>query len=69
MAIRKNFIHFQKKKDFETEVGNNSILDTSIVFIQESREISTHGVVYKSVNWGVLDSGSSYSSKKNRSQV
>ena len=31
-----------------------NILDSSIVFIQDSKEISTHGTVYKTVNWSVL---------------
>lgn len=55
MAINKKLIHFQKKENFEKEVANENILDRSIVFIQDSKEISTHGEVYKSINWSVLE--------------
>lgn len=54
MAINKKLIHFKEKADFVDEVANNNILDHSIVFIQDSKEISTHGTVYKTVNWSVL---------------
>ena len=55
MAINKKLIHFKEKADFVNEVANNNILDHSIVFIQDSKEISTHGTVYKTVNWSVLE--------------
>ena len=55
MAINKNLIHFKNKEKFEEELANNNILDSSIVFIQDSKEISTHGTVYKTVNWSVLE--------------
>lgn len=55
MAINKNLIHFKNKEKFEEELANNNILDSSIVFIQDSKEISTHGTVYKSVNWNILE--------------
>ena len=55
MAINKKLIHFKKKEDFDNEVANKNILDHSIVFIQDSKEISTHGTVYKSVNWNILE--------------
>lgn len=55
MAINKKLIHFKSKQNFDTEVANENILDTSIVFIQDSKEISTHGTVYKTVNWSVLE--------------
>ena len=55
MAINKKLIHFKNKTDFDKEVANKNILDRSIVFIQDSKEISTHGTVYKSVNWSVLE--------------
>ena len=54
MAINKKLIHFKNKENFDNEVANGNILDTSIVFIQDSKEISTHGTVYKTVNWSVL---------------
>ena len=46
MVISKNFIHFQKKINFENELANNNILDTSVCFISETREIYTHGQIY-----------------------
>ena len=55
MAINKKLIYFYNKKDFENEVANGNILDHSIVFIQDSKEISTRGEVYKSINWSVLE--------------
>lgn len=54
MAINKKLIHFKNKTNFNNEVANNNILDTSIVFVQDSKEIHTHGTTYKSVNWSVL---------------
>lgn len=57
MAINKKLIHFKNKENFDKEVANENILDSSIVFIQDSKEISTHGTVYKSVNWSVLGEG------------
>ena len=54
MAINKKLIHFKNKENFDTEVANGNILDNSIVFIQDSKEISTHGTVYKTVNWSIL---------------
>lgn len=55
MAINKKLIHFKNKENFDKEVANENILDSSIVFIQDSKEISTHGTVYKSVNWSILE--------------
>lgn len=55
MAIENKLIHFKKKENFDNEVANGNILDHSIVFIQDSKEISTHGTVYKTVNWSVLE--------------
>lgn len=46
MAINKKFIHFKKKIDFENELSNNNILDTSICFISETKEIYTHKQLY-----------------------
>ena len=64
MAINKKLIHFKNKQNFENEVANNNILDTSIVFIQDSKEISTHGTLYKTVNWSVLEDNSQDYSKE-----
>jgi hypothetical protein len=55
MAINKRLIHFKNKEKFEEELANNNILDSSIVFIQDSKEISTHGTVYKTVCWSILE--------------
>lgn len=55
MAINKKLIHFKNKENFNNEVANGNILDTSIVFIQDSREISTHGTLYNTVNWSILE--------------
>lgn len=55
MAINKKLIHFKNKENFDSEVANGNILDNSIVFIQDSKEISTHDTVYKTVNWSVFD--------------
>ena len=46
MAINKKLIHFKSKENFDKEVANNNILDTSICFIQDSQQIWTHGQVY-----------------------
>lgn len=46
MAINKKLIHFKNKENFDTEVANGNILDTSIVFIQDTKEIYTHGQFY-----------------------
>ena len=55
MAIDKKLIHFKNKENFENEVANKNILEHSIVFIQDSREISTHGTEYKFCNWSILE--------------
>ena len=46
MAINKKLIHFKSKEKFNTELANGNILDTSIVFIKETKEIWTHGQLY-----------------------
>lgn len=46
MAINQKLIHFNKKEDFLKEVGNGNILNQSIVFIKDSKEIFTHGEFY-----------------------
>lgn len=50
MAINKKLIHFKNRKTFDQEVAKNNILDTSIVFIQDSQEIWTHGTLYANRN-------------------
>lgn len=54
MAINKKLIHFKEKSVFEEKRANNEILDTSIVFVKDAKEIWTHGQFYKSVNWSIL---------------
>jgi hypothetical protein len=54
MAINKKLIHFKTKNSFDRETSQGNILNNSIVFIQDSKEISTHGTLYKSVNWSIL---------------
>ena len=46
MAINKKLIHFNEKTEFEKRLANNEILDTSIVFVKDSKEIWTHGNYY-----------------------
>lgn len=48
MAINKKLIHFNKKEDFLKEQEAGNILNTSIVFIKDSKEIYTHGEFYDS---------------------
>lgn len=46
MAINKKLIHFRTKTAFTTELNAGNILDTSIVFIKDTKEIWTHGQLY-----------------------
>ena len=46
MEINKKLIHFKTKQKFNEELANGNILETSIVFIQDSKEIYTHGQYY-----------------------
>jgi hypothetical protein len=41
MVYNNKFIRFREKDKFEEEKANNNILDTSIVFIEDSHEIWT----------------------------
>jgi len=54
MAINKKLIHFRRKEVFEEKLANNEILNTSIVFIDDTNEIWTHGENYKFIEWDVL---------------
>ena len=47
MAINKKLIHFNTKAEFEKRLSNNEILDTSIVFIKDAKEIYTHKQIYQ----------------------
>ena len=46
MAINKKLIHFKTKQKFDEELANGNILDTSIVFIKDTKQIYTHGQLY-----------------------
>ena len=46
MAINKKLIHFKTKQKFQEELAKGNILNTSIVFIQDTTEIYTHGQLY-----------------------
>lgn len=46
MAINKKLIHFQSKQTFLNEYNNGNILPTSIVFIQDAKQIWTHDEFY-----------------------
>lgn len=46
MAINKKLIHFKTKTAFTTELDAGNILNTSIVFIKDTKEIWTHGQLY-----------------------
>ena len=46
MAINKKLIHFQKSADFQAQLSAGNILDTSIVFIKDAKQIYTHGQIY-----------------------
>lgn len=51
-----NFINAKTKELFLEQLGTGNILDEAIVFIEDSKEISTHGTIYKTVNWSILES-------------
>ena len=46
MAINKTLIYIKNKETFEQELAQGNILNTSIVFIEDSLEIYTHGKSY-----------------------
>jgi hypothetical protein len=46
MAINKKLIHFKTKSNFDNELANGNILETSICFIKDTKEIWTHGQLY-----------------------
>lgn len=43
MAINKKLIYFKHKSNFTTALNDKQILDTSIVWIEDTKEIYTHG--------------------------
>lgn len=46
MAINKKLIHFTEKQNFSNEVAKGNILDTSIIFIKDTKQIWTHDQIY-----------------------
>ncbi len=54
--ISRKLIHFEKKDDFSNEAANNNIPGSSIVFVKDSKEISTHGFFYSTVAWSIIES-------------
>lgn len=54
--IDRRFVYFKSKAAFNSYNETGEINDESIVFIEDSKEIYTHGGGYKSVNWSVLES-------------
>lgn len=55
MAINKKLVHFKTKAAFEAENNAGNILDISVVFIKETREIYTHGSFYKCLSEGEFE--------------
>ena len=52
MAINKKLIHFATKANFNVRLANSEIDSKSIVFIQDTGEIWTHGKIFNSATWG-----------------
>ena len=69
MAINKKLIHFKNKENFEREVANGNILDTSIVFIQDTKEIYTHGTIYDGSTFDPSDIETSIQEINNRFNI
>ena len=66
MAINKKLIHFKTKQKFNEELANGNILETSIVFIQDTTEIYTHGQLYDGSTFDPTDIESVLKSLKER---
>ena len=58
MAINKKLIHFAKRENFDTRLANNEINDTSIVFIQDTGELWTHGQFFCTTATNLLEAPS-----------
>lgn len=56
-------IHVQKKEDFDRESASGNIPESGLVFIQDSKEMSTHSSLYSMVSWTVIKSSFIDSSK------
>lgn len=46
MAINKKLVHFKTYAAFETELNAGNILETSVVWIKETKQMYTHGEYY-----------------------
>lgn len=55
MAINKKLIHFKKEASFKPELDSGNILQTSIVFIQDTKKIWTHGQYYNCDDSTILE--------------
>lgn len=49
IPIKKKFINFKKQANFDTALQEGTILSTSIVFIDDTQKIWTHGVYFSSL--------------------
>ena len=49
--IENTLLHFKTKTAFNIELEAGNIKDDSITFVQDSKEIITHGESYKGVSW------------------
>lgn len=55
MAINKKLIHFNKFDDFKKELDNGNILDKSIIFIKDTKQIYTHKSGYLTIPEGARE--------------
>lgn len=51
MAIDNRYIHFERYEDFKKEYDAGNILDTSVVFIKDTKQIWTHKSGYSKQEW------------------
>ena len=55
MAINKKLINFKKQEEFDKRNEAGEILETSIVFIDDTKKIVTHGTEFDcSADWNTL---------------
>lgn len=53
--IENTLVHFKTKAAFNTELEAGNIKNDSITFVQDSKEIITHGESYKGVGWSNIE--------------
>ena len=63
MLIENLLVHFTTQNNYKAHRGLDQLKDESIIFIQDSKEIATHGTVYKSVNWSILEENTVYAAR------